>query len=92
MENILRIVNIEKYYGNKSSLTKAIDGISLDVKKGEFVSIMGSSGSGKTTLLNVISTVDKVTSGHIFVGDKDITKLRGSLLNKFRREELGFIF
>ena len=59
MNNILQINNISKYYGNKSSLTKAIDNISLSVDKGEFVAIMGSSGSGKTTLLNCISTIDK---------------------------------
>ena len=90
--SILKIDQIEKYYGNKSSLTKAIDDISFEVDKGEFVAIMGSSGSGKTTLLNCISTIDKVTSGHIFVGESDITKLKGNELNKFRREELGFIF
>lgn len=92
MENILKIDKIEKYYGNKGSLTKAIDNISFDVNTGEFVAIMGASGSGKTTLLNLISTIDKVTSGHIFVADSDITKLKGNALNKFRREELGFIF
>lgn len=92
MENILRIENIEKYYGNKSNLTKAINNISFEVEKGEFVAIMGASGSGKTTLLNCISTLDKVTSGHIYVGGNDITKLKGNNLNKFRREELGFIF
>lgn len=92
MENILSIEKIEKYYGNKSSLTKAINNISLTVDMGEFVAIMGQSGSGKTTLLNVISTIDRVTSGHIYVGGVDITQLKGNRLNKFRREELGFIF
>lgn len=92
MEPILEIDQIEKYYGNKLNLTKAIDGISFSVKKGEFVAIMGASGSGKTTLLNCISTIDKVTSGHIYVGGMDITKLKGNQLNRFRREELGFIF
>lgn len=92
MENILKVENIEKYYGSRSSLTKAIDNLSLDVEKGEFVAIMGASGSGKTTLLNVVSTIDHVTSGHIYVGGTDITKLKGNDLNKFRREELGFIF
>lgn len=89
---ILKIKNIEKYYGNKGSLTKAINNISFTVEEGEFLSIMGASGSGKTTLLNCISTIDKVTSGHIIVKDKDITTLKGNNLNKFRREELGFIF
>lgn len=92
METILKVEKLEKYYGNKSSLTKAIDNISFSVEKGEFVAIMGASGSGKTTLLNVISTIDKVTSGHIYVKDEDITTLKGNKLNKFRREELGFIF
>ena len=92
MEKILEVKNIEKYYGNKSNLTKAIDNISFDVDRGEFVGIMGASGSGKTTLLNTLSTIDRVTSGHIFVNGNDITKLKGNKLNKFRREELGFIF
>ena len=92
MSEILKIDKIEKYYGNKSSLTKAIDNLSFNVYEGEFVAIMGASGSGKTTLLNCISTIDKVTSGHIYVAGNDITKLRGNNLNKFRREELGFIF
>lgn len=92
MEKILKLEKLEKYYGSRSSLTKAIDNISFEVNKGEFVAIMGSSGSGKTTLLNCISTIDKVTSGHIYVAGDDITKLKGNRLNKFRREELGFIF
>lgn len=92
MSSILKIDKISKYYGNKSNITKAIDNISLEIERGEFVAIMGSSGSGKTTLLNTISTIDKVTSGHIYVEGKDITKLKGNDLNKFRREELGFIF
>ena len=92
METILKIDNIEKYYGNKSNMTKAIDGISFDVEAGEFVAIMGASGSGKTTLLNCVSTIDKVSGGHIYVGGKDITTLKGNKLNEFRREELGFIF
>ncbi len=92
MENILKIERIEKYYGNKSNMTKAIDNISFEVDKGEFVAIMGASGSGKTTLLNCISTIDRVSSGHIYVSGKDITGLKGNQLNEFRRNELGFIF
>lgn len=91
-KNVLEVKNIEKYYGSKSSLTKAIDNISFNVEEGEFVGIMGASGSGKTTLLNCISTIDRVTSGKIIINGEDITKLRGNKLNKFRREELGFIF
>ena len=92
MEKILKIDSIEKYYGSKSSLTKAIDNISFDVERGEFIAIMGASGSGKTTLLNCISTIDKVTSGHIYLNDLDVTTLKGNKLSEFRREELGFIF
>lgn len=92
MKKILKISNIEKYYGNKSNLTKAIDDISLEVEEGEFVAIMGASGSGKTTLLNCISTIDRVTAGHILVDNLDITKLKGEKLNKYRSKELGFIF
>ncbi|MCR4794139.1 MULTISPECIES: ABC transporter ATP-binding protein [Ruminococcus] len=90
--SLLKLENVEKYYGNKSSLTKAVDNISFDVEKGEFTAIMGASGSGKTTLLNCISTIDRVTAGHIYLEDTDITKLKGKELNKFRREKLGFIF
>ena len=92
MKNILEVKNIEKYYGSKSNLTKAVDNISFNIKQKEFVGIMGASGSGKTTLLNCISTIDKATSGHIIIDGEDITKLRGNKLNKFRREKLGFIF
>lgn len=92
METILKIEHVQKYYGNKSNLTKALNDISFTVDKGEFVAIMGSSGSGKTTLLNVISTIDRVTSGHIQIGHQEITSLKGANLNRFRREKLGFIF
>ncbi|MBQ5990454.1 MAG: ABC transporter ATP-binding protein [Oscillospiraceae bacterium] len=89
---LLKIDHIEKYYGSKSVLTKAIDDISLNVNEGEFVAVMGASGSGKTTLLNCISTIDRVTSGHILLENTDITTLKGKELNRFRREKLGFIF
>lgn len=93
METILQVQNVEKYYGNKGgSLTKAVDDISFSVSKGEYVGIMGASGSGKTTLLNCISTIDRVTAGHIFIGGQDITSLRAKSLSRFRREQLGFIF
>ena len=89
---VLEVKNIEKYYGNKSNLTKAIKNISFNVSEGEFVGIMGASGSGKTTLLNCISTIDRVTCGQIIINGQEVTKLKGNKLNKFRREELGFIF
>lgn len=92
MENILCVSNIEKYYGGKGNITKAIDGISFNVSKGEYVGIMGASGSGKTTLLNCISTIDTVTAGQISIGGSDVTLLKPKALAKFRRERLGFIF
>lgn len=93
MENcILSVESIEKYYGNKGSITKALNNISFKIYKGEFVGIMGASGSGKTTLLNCISTIDNVTAGKIIINDKDITRLKSKDLDKFRRDELGFIF
>nr|WP_319487603.1 ABC transporter ATP-binding protein [uncultured Caproiciproducens sp.] len=92
MQKILTVEHIEKYYGNKGNLTKAVDDISFEVDKGEFVGIMGASGSGKTTLLNCISTIDSATAGHIVINGMDITKLNSKKLSKFRREQLGFIF
>lgn len=92
MKPILTVENIEKYYGNRSNITKAVDNISFRVNPGEFVGVMGPSGSGKTTLLNCISTIDNVTSGHIYINSHDITSLKRDSLSKFRREELGFIF
>ncbi|MGL6173694.1 MAG: ABC transporter ATP-binding protein [Cellulosilyticaceae bacterium] len=92
MNNRLKVEDIEKYYGNKGNVTKAIDHISFQVKEGEFVGIMGPSGSGKTTLLNCIATIDEVTTGHILINGQDITSLKTKELEKFRRDELGFIF
>lgn len=92
MKSILSVENIEKYYGKKDIITKAIDGISFKVDKGEFVGIMGPSGSGKTTLLNCIATIDNVTTGQIIINGQNITKLKSKKMDKFRRDELGFIF
>ena len=92
MDKILQVDNIHKFYGTKGNVTKALNGISFTVERGEYVAIMGASGSGKTTLLNCISTIDNVTSGHIYIGGEDITKIKEKKLAKFRREELGFIF
>ena len=92
MNKILQVNNIHKFYGTKGNVTKALNGISFTVERGEYVAIMGASGSGKTTLLNCISTIDNVTSGHIYIGGEDITKIKEKKLAKFRREELGFIF
>ncbi|WP_195940023.1 ABC transporter ATP-binding protein [Romboutsia sp. 1001713B170131_170501_G6] len=92
MNNILKVENIEKYYGNKDNITKAIDNISFRVDEGEFVGIMGPSGSGKTTLLNCISTIDNVSTGNIIINGQNITNLKSKKLDKFRQNELGFIF
>ena len=90
--SVLKLENVKKYYGVKNNITKAVDGISFQVDEGKFVAIMGASGSGKTTLLNCISTIDNVTSGHIYVGREDITEIKEDDMADFRREDLGFIF
>jgi putative ABC transport system ATP-binding protein len=92
MSTVLQVKNIEKYYGNKRNLTKAVNNISFEVEKGEFVGIMGPSGSGKTTLLNCIATIDNVTTGSVKIEDKDIITLSRKNIEKFRRENLRFIF
>ena len=89
---LLRIEDVCKYYGNASNVTKAADKINFTIDKGEFVGIMGASGSGKSTMLNCISTIDTVTSGHIYFGDTDITEIESTKLADFRRKNLGFIF
>ncbi len=92
METLLRVDKVEKYYGSKSVITKAINRISFEVKEGEFVGIMGASGSGKTTLLNCIATIDAVSAGHIYLDGADITTLKDKGLALFRQKNLGFIF
>lgn len=92
METLLRADNVEKYYGSKAVITKAINRISFEVEKGEFVGIMGASGSGKTTLLNCIATIDSVSAGHIYLDGADITTLKDHELALFRQKNLGFIF
>lgn len=92
MKKILNVQKIEKYYGNKENVTKALDNISFTIDEGEFVGIMGPSGSGKTTLLNCIATIDKVTTGEIMINDRDITRLKSKELDRFRQNELGFVF
>ncbi len=92
MEQYIRICDVEKYYGNGSNVTKAVDRVNFTVEKGEFVGVMGASGSGKTTLLNMLSTIDRVTAGHIFYGDTDITELSEDGLSEFRKRNLGFVF
>ena len=92
MDNLLELKSIQKYYGTRGSVTRAVNGISFSVSEGEFIGIMGASGSGKTTLLNCIATIDNVSAGHIFLEGVDITELKEKQLARFRREKLGFIF
>ncbi len=89
---MLQVKNIEKYYGSKNNVTKALDRVSFDVDGGEFIAIMGASGSGKTTLLNCISTIDTVSAGDILLDGVSIAALGERELAKFRRERLGFVF
>ena len=89
--DILKVSNLSKVYGSKVK-SNALKDISFSIEYGEFVGIMGPSGSGKTTLLNLISTIDKPTSGKITLGDKEPHKLKGDDLALFRRRELGFVF
>lgn len=92
MEPILTVSHLQKYYGGRGNVTRAIDDISLEVLPGEFVGIMGASGSGKTTLLNCVSTIDSPTAGQIVIDGREITRLNSKQLSRFRRERLGFIF
>lgn len=92
METILKLENIEKYYGNEGNVTKALDDVSFQVMQGEFIGIMGASGSGKTTLLNCISTIDTVSAGHILLDGTDVTEIGEKDIARFRRENLGFVF
>ncbi len=89
---MLQVTNIEKYYGNGGSVTKALNRVSFRVEDGEFIAIMGASGSGKTTLLNCISTIDTVSAGQICLDGIDISTLSSAKLARFRREKLGFVF
>jgi len=91
-QTVLSVQHLEKVYGGRGATTRALADVSFDVCAGELVSIMGASGSGKSTLLNCISTIDTPTSGHVLVGGREVTGLRGRSLTEFRREKLGFIF
>lgn len=92
MSTLLTINNINKLYGKRNNVTKAINGLSFSVDEGDLVAVMGPSGSGKSTLLNIISSLDKPTSGSILFGDRLVSKIPKSQLSKFRRENIGFIF
>lgn len=90
--SILAARELKKYYGKGESLTKTLDGVSLDIEKGEFVAIIGASGSGKSTLLNMIGGLDISTSGKVMIGGKEMDQLSADELTVFRRRNIGFIF
>lgn len=92
MKTLLEMKNITKYYGSGDAVSKALNGVSFTMEKGEFTAIMGASGSGKSTLLNVTATIDSPSSGSILLEGKDIAKMREQELAAFRRDRLGFIF
>lgn len=92
MEYILQVKNAIKYYSNGTVTTKALNGVSFDVQKGEFVAVMGASGSGKSTLLNAVATIEPLSGGEILVDQVSLSKLKESELSAFRRNKLGFIF
>lgn len=92
METILRVESLKKHYGKEPNITKALNGISFQVVKGEFLGIMGSSGSGKTTLLNCLATIIKPTNGTIQMQEKDLGQLKGSQLADYRGKEIGYLF
>ena len=92
MDTILRVESLKKHYGKEPNITKALDSISFQVVKGEFLGIMGSSGSGKTTLLNCLATIIKPTDGSIQMQEKDLGQLKGSQLSDYRGKEIGYLF
>lgn len=89
---ILRLSDLKKYYGADDNITKALDGIDLEVIQGEFLAVVGTSGSGKSTMLNMMGGLDFPTSGTVEIASKDITKLNDNDLTAFRRKNIGFIF
>lgn len=88
----LEITDLRKDYGKQESLTHALRGITMSMEEGEFLAVMGPSGSGKSTLLNLIATIDRKTSGKIYIGGEDLDRVKEKDLARFRREKLGFIF
>lgn len=90
--NILEAIDLKKYYGEKPNIVKALDGVNLTVRDGEFLAIVGTSGSGKSTLLNMLGGLDNPTSGRVIVAEKDISQLSNEELTIFRRRNVGFVF
>lgn len=89
---ILKTENLKKYYDKDINLVKALDGVDIEIKRGEFVSIVGTSGSGKSTLLHMLGGLDRATDGKVYVDGKDIFSMNDDQLTVFRRRNIGFIF
>lgn len=89
---VLKINNLVKHYSDGGTVVKAVDHTSLEVRKGEFVAIIGKSGSGKSTLLNLIGGLDRPDSGEIYIDGKNVFEMKDEALAKFRRQKIGFIF
>ena len=92
MKNVLEVKQVNKEYGLKGFKTSVLKDINLNVEKGDFISIMGPSGAGKTTLLNLMSTLDKPTTGQIILDGHDLSKVSSKKLAMIRRDQIGFIF
>lgn len=92
MNTLLEIKNVSKYYGSGDNVSRALNGVSFAMERGEFTAVMGASGSGKSTLLNVIATIDRPSSGGILLEGRNIAEMREHALAAFRRDRLGFIF
>ncbi|MEK9147011.1 MAG: ABC transporter ATP-binding protein [Patescibacteria group bacterium] len=92
MSNLLSAKNLTKIYGQEPNQTIALDGVSINIKKGEFVAIVGPSGSGKSTLMHILGCLDKPTNGQYIFGGKEVSQLSDSELAKIRNEEIGFVF
>ena len=90
--SILQTADLKKYYGEEPNITKALDGITLNIGQGEFVAIVGTSGSGKSTLLNMMGGLDNPTSGSIKVKGKELSQMKDEQLTIFRRRNIGFVF
>ena len=89
---MITLRNIEKIYGTGTNTFKALEGIDLEIKKGEFVAIVGASGSGKSTLLNIIGCMDSPTKGEYFFDNENIMKMKYKQLAAFRNKKIGFVF